>query len=323
MATSGKVDVLTSPAGAAVIAHHPLVDGLFVYHKRDQGRGIGGFRAASTWIRSRSIDAALLPRRSLRSALLARFAGVPRRIGFSHGPARWLFTAAVPFEKNFHQVERNLSLLGPLGGDPENCGLPGHPLEVFSTDEQQAKVDGWLAARDLSGPGYFYAMAPGSVWATKRWPLERFAALAETLTRRRPVVVLGGASERALARDLTRQVSDRARALVHDATDAFPPAGSVHLLASAAALISNDSGALHLGQAAGIPLVALFGPTTPEQGLAPRGEGHELLGRADLDCRPCGRHGAHTCPQKHWRCMLTLEVNDVAAAVERATREAA
>jgi len=321
--SEGRVDIMTSPAGAPVLEDHPLVGSMYVFHKRDSQRGIAGMRAAIAWIRGRAPQATIMPRRSLRTLLVARAAGVPCRIGFDHGFSRLLLTHPVPFRESLHQVERNLELMRPLGVRPSSTGKPGHPLEVFPSQRDREVVDDWLGRNGLQHPGSFFAMAPGSVWTTKRWPTQRFAQLAVGLGVEKPVLIIGGREEKALAAAMMASLPAALSGSVHDATGLFTAAGSVHLLRHAAVLISNDSGALHLGQAAGIPLVAIYGPTAPSLGYAPRGEGHALLGRDDLACRPCGRHGAMHCPQSHWRCMLDLEVAEVLAAVARVAREAA
>ena len=140
----GKIDVMTSPAGAQVLANHPLVDDMYVFHKRGSQRGIAGMRAAISWIRGRAPQTAIMPRRSLRSLMVARMAGVPRRIGFHHGLSRLLLTHPVPFRTTLHQVERNLELLRPLGVDPSGTGKPGHPLEVFPSRRDRDEADDWL-----------------------------------------------------------------------------------------------------------------------------------------------------------------------------------
>jgi len=322
-ASGGTIDVVTAPAGAKILRGNPFVGELFVLDKRHSGRGMKGMRAAREWIRERNPQVALLPRRSLRSILLAVLAGVPRRIGFPRGPSRWLLTDRVPFDDGLHQVERNLELLRPLGINPATAGKEGHPLEVFPADKEREQVDSWLQERDLTRPGSFYAMAPGSVWATKRWPLERYAATAAALAARKPVVVIGGPAEGDMVRRLLADIPEQQRRAVHNGADIFTPAATVHLLTRAAALISNDSGALHLGQAAGSPVVAIFGPTSASLGFAPRGERHVVVELSDLPCRPCGRHGAVRCPEKHWRCMLDLPVAKVLAAVAQASGDAA
>lgn len=321
--SDGTILVVTSPAGAKILQDNPCVSDLLVYDKRRSGRGIPGMRAARDWIRQRRPDLALLPRRSVRSILLAAMAGVPRRIGFPRGPSRWLLTDSVPFDQGLHQVDRNLELLRPLGINPATSGKEGHPLEVFPSVGDREKVDGWLKQHGLDRPGSFHALAPGSNWATKRWPVERYAAVAAALSADHPVVVVGGPAEGEMIRSLIAEVPEQQRAAVLDAADIFSPAAMMYLLTRATLLISNDSGALHLGQAAGIPVVAIFGPTAPVQGFAPRGERHAVVQDEDLACRPCGRHGAARCPEGHWRCMLDLPVSRVLAAVESVRRPGA
>ena len=317
----GQIDLLTSPAGSLVTANHPLVRSLYVMAKRGDDAGFGGFRRALAWVRSRHADVALLPRRSLRGALLAVLGGVPRRIGFQRRMLGLLLTDAVRFAEDQHQVERNLALLEPLGVVPASTGRAGHPLEAFPGAQEYTRVADWLAERGLHD-GYV-AVAPGSVWDTKRWPVERFADLASRLTANLNVVIIGGADEVPLARALRAGVSPDRRDRVHDATGRWAPTGTVALLQRAAVLVTNDSGALHIGQAAGVPIVGLFGPTAPSLGYAPRGEGHRVLGMDDLSCRPCGRHGARRCPLGHWRCMLDLSSARVEDAVRDILRAAA
>jgi heptosyltransferase II len=87
------------------------------------------------------------------------------------------------------------------------------------------------------------------------------------------------------------------------------------LLQRAAALVTNDSAPLHLATAVGTPVIALFGPTVPEFGFGPRRPGDLTLGRGELPCRPCSRHGPQVCPLKHHRCMRDLSVDAVIAAM--------
>ena len=91
---------------------------------------------------------------------------------------------------------------------------------------------------------------------------------------------------------------------------------SVEIIRRAAVLVTNDSAPLHLAQAVGTPTVAIFGPTLPSFGFAPRGPRDVALGLDGLACRPCSRHGPPACPLGHHRCMNDLSVERVLAAIE-------
>jgi hypothetical protein len=84
-------------------------------------------------------------------------------------------------------------------------------------------------------------------------------------------------------------------------------------------LVTNDSGPMHLAAGLGIPVVAIFGATTKELGFFPYGDGHEVV-EAELACRPCGLHGAKSCPESHFLCMRLITVEEVFAACQRVLR---
>ena len=91
------------------------------------------------------------------------------------------------------------------------------------------------------------------------------------------------------------------------------------MLGRLSALVTNDSGLMHLAAAVGTPVVALFGPTVTEFGFAPAGPGHQVLERP-LDCRPCSVHGTERCPRGHFRCMKETAPEEVLAALDRLDR---
>ena len=167
----------------------------------------------------------------------------------------------------------------------------------------------WLAAHGVSPR--FIALAPGSIWGTKRWPY--YAELAAGLER--PCVVVGGAEDRSLADAIVAAAPGRA---VSSAGE-LGLRVSAALIQRAAVLVTNDSAPLHLATAVGTPIVALFGPTVPDFGFGPRRAGDASLGLDGLVCRPCSKHGPETCPLGHHRCMRELAVETVAAALAAIT----
>jgi heptosyltransferase-2 len=157
-------------------------------------------------------------------------------------------------------------------------------------------------------------MVPGSQWGTKRWPAERFAVLIERLMEapRTAVVLFGGPQDRPVARAITAACRSPVVDLVGKTTLQELPA----YLERCAVVVSNDTGPMHIAAALGKPVLVLYGPTTPALGFAPYGVRWEAAS-VPLACRPCNAHGPQRCPLAHWRCMLDLSVEQVAAGVRR------
>jgi heptosyltransferase-2 len=155
-------------------------------------------------------------------------------------------------------------------------------------------------------------IVPGARWPSKRWPLERFAALVQGLaaTRNEAFVLLGSAAESPLAAAVALAAPQRCADLT----------GRLGLLETAAVLqrcrcvITNDSGLAHVAEAVGIPVVALFGPTSPRFGYAPYRPGSQLLYRPP-PCSPCSKNGSRPCQRPTHECMLHIDVDDVLAGV--------
>jgi heptosyltransferase-2 len=297
----GPVDVVTTPAAASLLDNHPAVRDVVRYDKHGVGRGWKPFRRLGRELRARGYDRAYLPHRSLRSALLALWSGAKERIGFADSAAAVTYTSRVPRPREGHEVERLLALAGVRPGE----AAPPVSLGLVPTD--LAAADAWLTSHGV-GPD-FVAIAPGSVWATKRWPY--YAELVAGLDR--TAVIVGGAEDTQLA----DAIVEAARGRAVSAAGALSLRGSAALIRRAAVLVTNDSAPLHLATAVGTPVVAVFGPTVPEFGFGPRRSGDIVLGHDELPCRPCSTHGPPTCPLGHHRCMRDLSAGDVAAALAK------
>jgi heptosyltransferase-2 len=297
----GPVDVVTTPAAAELLETHSAVRRVIPYDKRGADRGLAGFRRLAERLVEAQYAGAFLPHRSWRSAALAFCAHIPERIGFADSPAAVLYTERVPRPREGHESARILALAG--GGGSPRREAPAVSLTL--TDADRATADAWLTARKISGP--FVAVAPGSIWGTKRWP--GYGELVARLTR--PVVVLGSAADGALADDVAAAGAGRA----FSAAGALSLRQSAALIARAELLVTNDSAPLHLATGVGTPVVAIFGPTTPSQGFGPIGAGSRVVQAKGLWCRPCSPHGPAACPLGHHACMHAIGVDRVLNAV--------
>src|SRR3954447_26980640 len=194
----GPVDVVTTPTAAGLLDNHPAVDEVLRYDKHGTDRGLKALRRLGKELRARRYDRVYLPHRSLRSAVLALWSGANERIGFADSPAALSYTSRVLRPREGHEVERLLALAGVRPEDP----APGVSLGLGPSD--LAAADAWLVSHAVGSD--FVALAPGSVWGTKRWPY--YAELAAGLDR--TSVIVGGAEDSELAQAITAAAGGRA-----------------------------------------------------------------------------------------------------------------
>jgi len=305
LANRGAVDVVTTPASAALLASHPAVREVIVYDKRGADAGIGGLVRLVRRLRETSYDVAFLAQGSTRSALLALLAGIPSRVGFSTSGGAWLYNKRVAYRDDLHHAARLLQLARPNGREatPEELRPTLHPGEA-----ERRAVDELLRAGGAAPGDALIAVAPGSVWGTKRWPY--YPQLASALGTTAHIVVVGGIEDGALAAEIIAAAPGSI-----DATGRLTLLASAELLRRCAVLVTNDSAPEHLASAVDTPTVALFGPTVPGFGFGPLAARTAVLGLDDLPCRPCDRHGPERCPLGHHRCMRDLPPELVAERV--------
>lgn len=294
----GPVDMLVTPAALPLVDTHPGVRDVLLYDKHRRDRGLEGWWRTVRRLRTRAYRRAVLPHRSLRSAGLVRAAGIPERIGFGGSLAARSYTTRIPWPSTGHYADRLLALVAGAAREAS--------IDLHLTEDDRATAYAWLAARGI-GDG-FVAMAPGSIWGTKRWP--GYPDLVRLLPGR--VVVLGGADDGPLA----QTVVDAAPERVVDATGVFSLRESAAVLERAGVLITNDSAPLHLASATRTATVAVFGPTIPAFGFGPRAPQAAIVERA-LPCRPCSSHGPERCPLGHHRCMREIPATAVRDAIQQ------
>ncbi len=151
-------------------------------------------------------------------------------------------------------------------------------------------------------------LAPGAGRDTKRWPAARFGELARRLRAQGAAVrVVGSAAERDLLAEVAAGTDAEVAAAAH-------PGELPRMVAGCPVAVTNDSALLHIAEACGAAVVALFGPTHPRLGFAPLDPASVVV-EAALPCRPCDLHGPRRCPLRHHKCMADLPVERVLAHV--------
>jgi heptosyltransferase-2 len=266
-------------------------------------------RLAGRLRRSR-YDAAFLAQGSWRSAAIAFAARIPRRVGFDTSAGRPLYTERIAHTAAEHHAVRLWRLAAGNGATPTPDARRPH---LYPGSPERAAVDALL--KNLPNDGAkLLALAPGSIWGTKRWP--HFPALAARLAPLYRLIVVGGPADAPLAGDIARAAGPER---VLDATGKLSLLASAALIERCAALVTNDSAPLHLASAMGTPTVAIFGPTVPAFGFGPLAPRHAIAELGGLTCRPCSSHGPQVCPLGHFKCMKELDVQRVLDAVMTVT----
>jgi heptosyltransferase-2 len=305
LTTRGPVDIVVTPAAAPLLANHPAVRDVIVFDKRGRDDGMIGLWRFGRALAAKRYTAAYLAQGSMRSAALARIAGIPTIVGFDTSAGKLLYTSRVRYRKERHHAERLWRLaVGDAAPDPDAETIRPR---LYPGDTERASVDAFLASIPRDGAPLL-ALAPGSIWGTKRWP--HYPALAAKLAPLYRIVVTGGPSDRELAQEIA--VAAGAERVI-DATGKLTLLASAELISRCAAIVTNDSAPQHLASAVGTPTLSIFGPTVPAFGFGPLAPKHRTAGNESLACRPCDSHGPHVCPLGHFKCMRELEVGHIEA----------
>jgi heptosyltransferase-2 len=289
-----NIDVLVVPAAAGLLENNPHINRVLSYPKRKSP--LKSMKHIVQSLKQQAYDIAISPHSSGRTHLILYLARIPIRIGFDRGTAARLLSLKIPHPRGMHKSAKNLQLL-KLISDKDFS----QQTELFPSEKDFAKIE---SLRTKVKGQVLIAIAPGSVWATKCWPIDYYKRLAQMLAQQGYALVLTGGGE-------DKEKCDEIEACL-DSDKVLNLAGLTSLLESAAAIkacramICNDSGALHIANAMQVKVFAFFGPTVQRIGYFPFRAGDHVF-EVDLPCRPCSSHGPQQCPLKHHNCMKLLE----------------
>lgn len=298
-----RITVMTPPPLQGVVRRLPGVDDTLLNPFGHGALKLGERAAFGRSLKGRFDEAIVLPH-SWKSALAPFFAGIRRRTGFV-GEARYgllndarrLDEAALP-----RMVDRFCLLAEPRRGQRRPAAAPAPRLAV-----EPGEIARTLTRFGLERRKGAVALCIGAEYGpAKRWPIAQFAALARRLKSAGfGVWALGGPSDVAGGTELAARAP-----FVVDLTGRTSLVEALHLIAASRAVVSNDSGLMHVAAALGRPLVAVYGSSSPEHTppLSPRA----AILREELPCSPCF---ARVCPLGHLKCLTSLAPERVFSAL--------
>ncbi|MGH9592642.1 MAG: lipopolysaccharide heptosyltransferase II [Bryobacteraceae bacterium] len=295
------IAILAKPWVADLYRREPFCDELIPYTART---------LAEKWdtaklLKPHNFDCAILLQNAFEAAALAYLARIPERIGYARDGRGSLLTRAIPVpgrnqiprHERFYYLEllRRASILDRL---PEDGTIK---LDGATA----ARASGLERFRSLGLGDVVVGVSPGAAYGTaKRWLPERFAETANRLARETgaAVAVFGSKDERELCASVTAAITAPARNFAGEtALTEF-----IELAAACRAYLTNDSGAMHIASALGVPTVAVFG-ATDHTATGPTGAWSRVV-REAVECSPCLKR---ECPIDH-RCMTRVDAARVA-----------
>ena len=245
-------------------------------------------------------DAVYIAPNSLKSALVPWWARIPRRVGYRGESRTALLTQVLP---NPRKGERPpmVAFYSALSGE---AGLDNDRPQLRMAEPAVTQA---LAGLGLQTGGY-YVFAPGAEYGpAKRWPADHFAALARRLDL--PVVLLGSAKEAAMCAEIAGPANAETPGRCLDLSGRTSLDQALAVIAAAKAMVSNDSGLMHVAAAFHVPQVAVFGSSSPLHTPPLNDKAHVIWLKTDpayqppLDCAPCF---ARVCPLGHTRCLVDI-----------------
>jgi len=311
------IAVLAQPYVADIYEGQGLCDELIPYDRNGQHRGVAGRKRLIDELRNRQFDTALLLQNAFDAAWIAWRAGIRERIGYARDGRSFLLTKAIPLPKPGeippHEKFYYLEMIRRAGWVDSLRDEPCVRLAVESGAARAAEALLVNAGAKAAGPRLAIG-AGASYGSAKCWPPERFA---EAINRFRQehnwnVILFGTTADAAVSAAIAAQVKGEVIDLIGKTTIRDLPA----LLSRCDLFLGNDSGAMHVAAAVGLPVVAVFGPTDP-LGTAP-----VTPNKAIVESRPyCSPCFLRRCPTDH-RCMKAVTPEMVITALEKNLAEA-
>lgn len=300
-----EICMLTVPLTKPVAEMLPAIDKAIAYDKKGVHQGLGGMWKMAGELRREHFDLAICMNFALRGAMVARLAGIPYRLGYDAQHAGWFLTWAASHirEGIKHETRNHLEVLKPWGFGTEDYSLSLQPAEknILSYEQKAEKLS-------LAKQGEYFVICPIGSYERKNLPLPLAVQLIRKLEAAKPVYLIGGSGEQAVL---------SAMAKAGHLPEGRVLAGTLNLpelavfLQRARAMVSVDTGPMHMAQAVNCPTVAVFGPTDPAV-WGPVNPNSQLV-YAGEKCSPCWGKGE--CNNN--RCMERIKADEVLQALEK------
>ncbi|MFH1051649.1 MAG: glycosyltransferase family 9 protein [bacterium] len=296
-----ELTFITTPHAAALVSCAKAVDNVITYDKRGMHSGWQGIKFISGILKQKNIDCIIGLQRSMRTSLVSYFAKPIYSVGFDKSTFSFLYKKRIKYIQGIHEVERNEELLNAFVSHWSQVLSCNWKLAINMDDDDKNYIDNLLSNFNILNKDNLVAIAPGSVWETKRWLPEYFEILIDELIKLEYKPVLIGSKDDLR---LAERIMNNTGCLSIVGETSIPQL--LYFFTQCKLTITNDSSPTHLAGLVGCRTLTIFGATVPEFGFSPLGKKDRSIGLDGLKCRPCSIHGGKNCPIKTFDCMVKL-----------------
>lgn len=296
-----KIHVLCRKGLGSFLVHQGLADQVFDQFEKTKP----SIAEVKQQLGSNHYDLLVCAHQSVRSNILCAFIKADKKIGYKNFWNVLVFDHREQRHMEWPEVLRQLDLLQSLDKD-----LAEKLLGALELKSPFKNIPAWSSMVLRSNTARVskkktVAVAPGSVWPTKRW--DKFSELTGQLLKSGyEVILIGSPAEKEVSEEIKKQFP-----AVTDMTGKTNLTQMLDVLAVCDALVCNDSGAMHMASILNLPTVAIFGPTVLEFGYQPWNDKAVVVEHKTLSCRPCSSHGTVKCPIGTHECMTALSADQV------------
>lgn len=294
-----RIDLLIKKGYENLFEDHPYLNQVFTWNKNKHK-----YRHLFALIRQFSkekYDWVINVQRFGSTGLITVLSGAKTSIGFDKNPFSPLFSVKVKHDigldhSHVHEVDRNLKLIESITGT-----VRANP-RLYPSGKHFEKVSSYKAKP-------YICIAPASLWFTKQFPEDQWISFLQNIPADLKVYLLGSHSDAALCERII-QASGHIGSVSLAGKLNLPE--SAALMQDAAMNYMNDSAPLHLCSAVNARMTAIYCSTVPEFGFGPLADDAVIVQtKENLACRPCGLHGWNQCPEKHFRCATTINMQEL------------
>ncbi len=305
---SSEIDVLCIPTTEEIFSSSPFVSEVLVMDKKKSHKSLYQIYAFASDIKKRNYTKIFSPHKSFRTTFIVMQSGVRETYGFSNSALFHTYKNVVEYKSDIHEVQRNLDLIG-YEYTSENWRIIPH---IKIEESSIKKIDEYISLNNLNDK--VIAIAPGSIWKTKKYPEKYLYEVIKHFTKLSyNVLVIGSDADKELCERLARGYVNN----VFSTAGKFSITETIQLLKIANLLLTNDSAPTHLGVCANIPVLTIYCSTIPEFGFYPYNKKSSYISYDDLKCKPCGIHGYEICPIKIFDCGEKLKPQIIISKMEK------